>query len=165
MNPRKPPTRSETSALAVPSMVSGLNFAGVPIAVCSFDHPVAGGVHPALPKYTPTDSGPCRSMMSCRRCPGRPGRRPRSCLQLAVQSHQRAFETIRMMVHLPQRTALRAGVAVRERVVVVAADANHLVTLDVDEDAADRGADATETTHRFHSPITYSRYQRSTITN
>jgi len=30
-----PPTRSATSTLAVPSMVSGLNFAGVPIAPCS----------------------------------------------------------------------------------------------------------------------------------
>ena len=29
-----PPTRSETRGLAVPSMVRGLNFAGVPIAAC-----------------------------------------------------------------------------------------------------------------------------------
>ncbi len=30
-----PPTRSEINGLAVPSMVSGLNLAGVPMAACS----------------------------------------------------------------------------------------------------------------------------------
>jgi hypothetical protein len=33
-SPMNPPTRSEINGLAVPSMVSGLNFAGVPIAAC-----------------------------------------------------------------------------------------------------------------------------------
>ena len=41
-----PPTRSDTSTLAVPSMVSGLNLAGVPMrAEQRLRHPVAGGVH------------------------------------------------------------------------------------------------------------------------
>src|SRR5208337_4296772 len=62
---------------------------------------------------------------------------PRGVLQPPVHSHPRAFETVWVVVHLAQRTALLAGVTVRERVVLVAADANHLVTLDVDEDAAD----------------------------
>ncbi len=34
-SPMNPPTRSETRGLAVPSMVRGLNLAGVPIAACS----------------------------------------------------------------------------------------------------------------------------------
>ena len=32
VKPGKPPTRWETSVFAVPSMVSGLNLAGVPMA-------------------------------------------------------------------------------------------------------------------------------------
>ena len=76
---------------------------------------------------------------------------PGGVLQPAVDSHLRPFETVGVVVHLRQRTTLRAGVALRERVVVVAADADHLVAVDVDEDAADRGADAAEASHRAHA--------------
>ncbi len=48
--------------------------------------------------------------------------------------------------------------------VLVAANADHLVPVDVDEDAADRGANAAETTHSFHIAEMYSRKPRSMIT-
>ena len=72
------------------------------------------------------------------------------CPAVAVDPHLRAFQTVGMVVHLRQRAALRAGVAAGERVVLVAADADHLVPFDVDEDAAHRRADPAEATHRLH---------------
>ena len=61
------------------------------------------------------------------------------------------------MVQQRQRAALGAGVAVGEGMVLIAADADHLVPLDVHEDAADGRADAAEASDRLHTPVTYSR--------
>ena len=75
---------------------------------------------------------------------------PGGVLQSSVDPDPRAFQTIRVVVHLRQRTTLRAGVAARERVILIAADADDIVTFDVDENAADRGADAAEASNRLH---------------
>jgi len=55
-----------------------------------------------------------------------------------------------MVMDLGQRTALRARIALRERVFAVTPDANHLVAVDVDKNPAHRGADAAEAVHRSH---------------
>ena len=60
-----PPIRSATSGLAVPSMVSGLNLAGVAMAVCrasAIRYPAASMPIPE-PKKMPTACGPWLSMM------------------------------------------------------------------------------------------------------
>ena len=116
--PMNPPTRSEISGLAVPSMVSGLNLAGVPIAACRASATrEADGLHAAVPKKKPIESGPCLSMMSLQAGAeviqaARPMRRP----GVAVNPHPGAFEPVGVMVHLRQRPAFRAGVPLRQRV-------------------------------------------------
>ena len=82
---------------------------------------------------------------------------------MAVHPHPRMFKTVRVVVQQRQRTTLRARVAVREGMVLVAADANHLVPVDVDENAADGSANPTEATDRLHISITYSQFSRGTI--
>jgi len=66
---------------------------------------------------------------------------PRGVLQRAVHPHLRAFQPVRMVVELWQRAALRAGVAVGERMLPVAMHRDHPVAVNVDEDAAHRRAD------------------------
>ena len=78
-------------------------------------------------------------------------------LQQAVHPHPGPFKAVGVVVQQRQRTTLLTGVAVRERMVLVSSDADHLVTVDVDEDSADRSADAAEATDRLHTPATYSR--------
>ena len=68
-------------------------------------------------------------------------------LQAAVDAHERLFESLGVVMHLRQGPSLRTRVAVRERVVLVSAHPNDLVAVDVDEDAADRGADPAEAPH------------------
>ena len=159
-----PPTRSEISGLAVPSMVSGLNLAGVPIAACKASAiPKSGAFHGA--EVEGDRLGPCRSMMSFSGL-ARSSRRRRSTWCPACRPSTRAgqSQTVRMVVQLRQRTDPSGGLTARERVVMVAVDADHLVPVDVDENAADGGADTAEATHRLHTPKTYSRFWRSTIT-
>jgi hypothetical protein len=59
----------------------------------------------------------------------------------AAHPHPRPFQTVRVMVQEGQSATLCAGVTVRKRVVSVAADTDHVLAVDVDEDAADRGTD------------------------
>jgi len=65
---------------------------------------------------------------------------PRGVLQPAVHPHLRAFQPVRVVVELWQRAALRAGVAVGERMPPVAVHRDHPVAVNVDEDAAHRRA-------------------------
>ena len=104
-----------------------------------------------LPKNTPTADGPWASMTARTRDP----RSSRHVSQVvsaehAVDPHHRALDAVGVVVQLRQRAALRTRVAVRERVVVVAADPDDLVARHVDEDPAHRGADAAEAPDRAH---------------
>jgi hypothetical protein len=75
---------------------------------------------------------------------------PRGVLQPAVHPHLRAFQPVRVVVELWQRAALRAGVAVGERMPPVAVHRDHPVAVNVDEDAAHRRADPAEAADRWH---------------
>lgn len=115
-------------------------------------HPVAGGVHaetaPEVHAHrvgtVPVDdrAQPVAEVVEA----VLPGRR----LQLPVDPPHRPLDAVGVVVELGQRAALRAGVPVRQRVIVVAADPDDLVTLDVDHDTADRRADPAEAPHGPH---------------
>ena len=71
--------------------------------------------------------------------------------QPAVDAHLRPLDPIGVVVHLRQRASLRACVALRQRVLAVAAHTGHHVAVDVYEDSAHRGADAAEASDRAHA--------------
>ena len=108
--------------------------------------PVAGRVHPDATAEEDTD----RFRPVAVDDGTEPGRQvvealvPRRRMELVADPHQGTFESLGVVVHPRQRSPFRAGVPVRERVVLIAAHAHDLVTRDVDEDAAHRGADPAE---------------------
>ena len=69
---------------------------------------------------------------------------PRDVPQDTVDAQLRSFDAGRMMMHLRQGSPLRTGVAAREGMLPVAAHTRDDVAVHVDEDSAQRGADATE---------------------
>ena len=80
---------------------------------------------------------------------------PGGVAELAVDPHHAGARAVGVVVHLRERAALRAGVAVRERVVLVAADAHDVVARHVDEDPAHRGADPAEAPDRAHVAVAH----------
>jgi len=150
-----PPTRSEISGLAVPSMVSGLNFAGADRRVQRFGHPETRALHGAEVEGDRLGPVPVDDAFQLRAQVVEAGV-PRGVLQPAVDPHPRSFQTVGVVVQLRQRPTLGAGVPLRERVVLVAVNAEHLISFDIDEDSADGRADTAEATHRLHTAITYS---------
>ena len=132
-------------------------------AVQGLDHLVTGGVHAepaaevdadrfgAVPVDDRPDAFP--EVVEARL----PGRRS----QLSVDPHHRPFDAVGMVMDRRERATLRTGVAVRHRVVLVAPDPDDRVPLDIDEDAADRGADPAEAVHRPHVRLGHLRLPRA----
>ena len=94
-----------------------------------------------VPRKSAIESGPCSAAIADNRSP---------TSRVAVEDRQlvlappRGEEAIRARVQRPEATALHARVALRERVLGVAADRRHLPVGDLDLQPADAGADPAE---------------------
>ena len=113
-------------------------------------HPIAGGVHAEAAAEVHADrlrpvsiddrAEPVTEIVEA----GLPRRRS----QLPVHSSHRPLDPVRVVVHLRECPSLRAGVAVRQRMLLVAAHAHDPITGDVDDDPADGRADPAEAPYR-----------------